>query len=93
MCSWPCEKNSGWINLYERSREFFTNSQIESYIMDASKRLTYVDWIDDGSVVLKIHFATFPELDSYCYNRPEDNGPGAMQSVLEYLRQKESPHK
>ncbi len=80
-------KNSGWTNLYERSRPFFSQNEIDAYIRDSSGKLTYVDRIDGGAVVMKIHFGTFPHLDSSNYNRPADNGPGAMESVLEYLLQ------
>lgn len=78
-------KHSGWVDHYTRSRPHFSQGMIDSYIRNASGKLTYVDRIDNGIIVLKVHFGSFPMLDSYCYNRPEDNGRGAMESVQQYL--------
>jgi hypothetical protein len=35
-------KHGGWVQLYERSRPHFSQTEIDSYIRDASGRLTYV---------------------------------------------------
>lgn len=78
-------KHSGWVDLYERSRPFMSKEVIDSYIRDARGKLGWVDRIDGGAVVIKTNFSSFPMLDSYCYNRPEDNGRGSMEAVRDHL--------
>lgn len=74
-----------WTDMYETSRPWVTKSEVDMYIRNKSGNLQYVDRVDGGAVVIKVNFATFPELDSYAYDRFEDNGPGAMKSVRDYL--------
>ena len=83
-------RRGDWVDFYERSRPHISNEEIDTLIRDRRGNLTYVDRIDGGAVVLKTNFASFPNLDSYCYNRFEDNGFGAMESVRDFLlRRKE----
>lgn len=78
-------RRDDWVGVYERSRPYVSNAEIDSYIRDARGKLRWVDRIDSGAVVIKTNFASFPKLDSYCYNRHEDNGWGAMEAVRDYL--------
>ncbi len=67
-----------WQERYHTSRPFYSAEAIRETIGSG-----WVDRVDGGVVVIKTSFHTFPQLDSYTYDR--DNGFGAMKSVRDFL--------